>query len=81
MNHANSGLAHATSGSPQLTIFSGDMAVTSQENEANVCKQEPDFYGGEKSKMLLPAKYKRWIGVSRRQKLLKKAKTPNYAMQ
>lgn len=76
MNHANSGLAHATSGSPQLTIFSGDMAVTSQENEANVCKQEPDFYGGEKSKMLLPAKYKRWIGVSRRQKLLKKAKNP-----
>lgn len=76
MNHANLGLAHGTGGSPQLTLDNGDMAAKTKENEANINKQEQDFYGGEKGKMLLSAKYKKWIGVSQRQKLLKKAKNP-----
>ena len=33
MNHANSGLAHGTSGSPQLTLENGEMAVKAKENE------------------------------------------------
>ena len=70
----DSGLAHGTSGSPQLTLENGEMAVKAKENETNIQKREPDFYGGEKSKMLLPAKYKRWIGVSRRNHFLNKAK-------
>ena len=55
----DSGLAHGTSGSPQLTLENGEMAVKARENETNIQKREPNFYGGEKSKMLLPAKYKR----------------------
>lgn len=35
--------------------------------------KEPDFYVGAKGGILL-AKYKKWIGVSRRDRLLKKAK-------
>lgn len=76
MNHANLGLAHGTSGSPQLTIDNGDMAAKAKENEAKLSQNEPDFYGGEKGKMLLPAQYKKWIGVSQRQNMLKKAKNP-----
>lgn len=76
MNHANSGLAHGTSGSPQLTLENEEMAAKARENEKNIERAEPDFYGGEKSKMLLPAKYKEWIGVSQRNTLLKKAKNP-----
>lgn len=76
MNHGNSGLAHGTSGSPQITIENQEMAEKAKENEANIRKQEADFYGGEKGKLLLPAKYKKWIGVSRRQEMLKKAKNP-----
>ena len=33
MNHANSGLAHGTSGSPQLTIQNLEMAEKAKENE------------------------------------------------
>ena len=36
MNHGNSGLAHGTSGSPQLTIDNGDMAAKAKENEKNI---------------------------------------------
>lgn len=36
MNHGNSGLAHGTSGSPQLTLDNGDMAAKTKANEANV---------------------------------------------
>ena len=81
MNHANSGLAHGTGGSPQLTIDNGDMAAKAKENEAKLSQNEPDFYGGEKGKMLLPAQYKKWIGVSQRQNMLKKAKNLNCTMQ
>lgn len=35
-----------------------------------------DFYAGPNS-MALPGKYKNWIGVSKRDKLLKRAKTKN----
>ena len=35
MNHGNSGLAHGTGGSPQLTLDNGDMAVKAKENEAS----------------------------------------------
>ena len=76
MNHSNSGLAHGTNGSPQLTLENGEMAAKAKENEAKIKKREPDFYGGEKSKMLLPAAYKGWIGVSRRNHFLKKARNP-----
>ena len=36
MNNGNSGLAHGTSGSPQLTIDNGDMAAKAKENEKNI---------------------------------------------
>ncbi len=41
MNHANSGLAHGTSGSPQLTIENGEMAVKAKENADSVLKTYP----------------------------------------
>ncbi len=37
--------------------------------------RKTDFYVGENGQAL-PAKYKKWIGVSRREKLLKHAKNP-----
>lgn len=46
MNHANSGLAHGTNGSPQLTLESGDMAQQAKENEASVAqtsRRQPIF--------------------------------------
>lgn len=76
MNHGNSGLAHGTSSSPQLTFENGAMASKVMENESKLGQQEPDFYGNEKDKMLLPSKYKKWIGVNQRHNLLKKAKHP-----
>ena len=39
MNHANSGLAHGTSGSPQLTLENEDMAAKAKENERKVEKE------------------------------------------
>ena len=33
MNHANSGLAHGTSGSPQLTLENGDATIVASDNE------------------------------------------------
>lgn len=36
MNHSNSGLAHGTNGSPQLTLENGEMATKAKENEAKV---------------------------------------------
>ena len=36
MNHSNSGLAHGTSGSPQLTLENGEMAAKAKENEARL---------------------------------------------
>ena len=33
MNHGNSGLAHGTSGSSQLTLDNGDMAAKAKANE------------------------------------------------
>lgn len=38
MNHSNSGLAHGTSGSPQLTLENDEMAARAKENEANIPK-------------------------------------------
>ena len=38
MNHANSGLAHSTNGSPQLTLENGEMAAKARENEAKVAE-------------------------------------------
>jgi len=73
MNHGNSGLAHGTGGSPQLTLDNGDMALKAKENEQAIVKSETDFYASESGK-ILPAKYKRWIGVSKRPMLMKKAK-------
>ena len=73
MNHGNSGLAHGTGGSPQLTLDNGDMALKAKENEQAIVKSETDFYASESGK-ILPAKYKRWIGVSKRSMLMKKAK-------
>lgn len=35
MNHGNSGLAHGTNGSPQLTLENGDMVIQTAKNEAN----------------------------------------------
>lgn len=43
MNHGNSGLAHGTSGSPQLTIENQEMAEKAKENEANAQKK---YQGG-----------------------------------
>lgn len=71
---AKSGLASGTSGSPQLSLQNEELTATAKDNEAKASKHEPDFYGGEKGKMLLPAQYKKWIGVSQRQNMLKKAK-------
>lgn len=42
---------------------------------APIKPKEPDFYVGIKGGVLL-AKYKKWIGVSRRDRLMKKAKSP-----
>lgn len=39
MNHGNSGLAHGTSGSPQLTIENQEMADKTKNNEAKVAEQ------------------------------------------
>ena len=39
MNHANSGLAHGTSGSPQLTLENEEMAAKAKENERKVEKE------------------------------------------
>ena len=36
MNHANSGLAHGTSGAPQTTLENGEMTAKAGENEADV---------------------------------------------
>jgi len=36
MNHSNSGLAHGTSGSTQLTLENGEMAAKAKENEAKI---------------------------------------------
>lgn len=72
MNHADSGLAHGTNGSPQLTTENGDMEAKVKENEAKVDNSSPDFYGGNSGK-LLPAKYKSWIGISQRNALLSKS--------
>ena len=36
MNHRDSGLAHGTSGSPQLTLENGEMAAKAKENEARL---------------------------------------------
>ena len=36
MNHSNSGLAHGTNGSPQLTLENGEMAARAKENEARL---------------------------------------------
>lgn len=36
MNHSNSGLAHGTSGSPQLTLENGEMEKKAKENEATI---------------------------------------------
>lgn len=36
MNHKNSGLAHGTSGSPQLTLENGEMSAKAKENETKV---------------------------------------------
>lgn len=69
----NSGEARGTSGSPQITIENGELAVKVKENEANINDSEPDFYCGENGK-IMPAKYKKWIGVNQRDKLLKKVK-------
>ena len=41
MNHGDSGLAHGTGGSPQLTIENQEMAEKAKENEANVNKTYP----------------------------------------
>lgn len=38
MNHGDSGLAHGTGGSPQLTIENQEMAEKAKENEVNVKK-------------------------------------------
>ena len=38
MNHANSGLAHSTNCSPQLTLENGEMAAKARENEAKVAE-------------------------------------------
>ncbi|MBE6869115.1 MAG: hypothetical protein E7494_10185 [Ruminococcus albus] len=41
MNHGDSGLAHGTGGSPQLTIENQEMAEKAKENEVNVKKTYP----------------------------------------
>ena len=42
MNHGNSGLAHGTSGSPQLTLENGEMALQAIENEMSLAAE--DFF-------------------------------------
>lgn len=39
MNHSNSGLAHGTSGSPQLMLENGEMAIKAKENEEKLKKE------------------------------------------
>ena len=39
MNHADSGLAHGTSGSPQLTLENGEMAAKALENETIIADE------------------------------------------
>lgn len=36
MNHSNSGLAHGTNGSPQLTLENGEMAAKAKEIEERI---------------------------------------------
>ncbi len=55
MNHGNSGLAHGTSGFPQLTINNGDMAAKAKENESTVSNKT---YPGGRT-------YKEYIDLAR----------------
>lgn len=45
MNHGNSGLAHGTSGSSQLTLDNGDMAAKAKANEEKLSAKQtkPNF--------------------------------------
>ena len=63
MNHSNSGLAHGTNGSPQLTLENGEMAAKAKEIEErildettaavwNYIKATQENYGG----MVIPKK-------------------------
>ena len=67
-----SGLSSGTNGEPQTTLENNELQAKSRENEQNV-NVAPDFYGRESGK-ILPAEYKDWIGVNRRDAMLKKAK-------
>lgn len=54
MNHSNSGLAHGTSGSPQLTFENGETEAKVKENERNVKKT---YQGGRT--------YKEYVDLSK----------------
>ena len=54
MNHGDSGLAHGTGGSPQLTLDNEDMAAKAKENEAKVKRT---FQGGRS--------YKEYVDLAR----------------
>lgn len=83
MNHRDSGLAHGTSGSPQLTLDNGDMASKVKENEKKVSTGQPNFdkfpkkiHDGKQGKHIpghnnyTPGRSKITISTERLQKLI-----------
>jgi len=60
----------------QLVIDQITSEVTAKENEERIASElEPDFFVGPNGKAL-PKELKNWIGTSRREELLEKAKDP-----
>ena len=65
MNHGNSGLAHGTGGSPQLTLDNGDMAVKAKENEASITG-ENDFSTSRKEPIFSKSGHVTYESISAR---------------
>lgn len=74
MNSLDSGLAHGTNGSPQLTIENYEMSKKAMENALFPSNPTVDYYSGGKSNQILPSKYCNWLGVNQRESLLRRAK-------
>ncbi len=66
---------------PKSGLFRGTSGYNKEREKTASAKnvkppREPDFYTGTNGKTIL-AKHKKWIGVSRREKLLAKPKNPD----
>ena len=71
-------ISNGTSGS-QSSIEQMNSSLQAMKNEDSLTdrikQSESDYFIGPNGKVL-PAKYKKWIGVSRRESLIKKARNP-----